>query len=209
MQRPRMILAFAIRLVVLYALLILPWLRLGELFASIYRGAVNATAASFGTAGVVRFVALPGPHEADVVPAPGMDTQITIHNRRTGVTGTTPHSSRMTGYLPNAVAAALILATPLPLRRRLVALAWGLVWVNLFVASRVAITLFYWFSADGGWALYHPGPILRSVLKTGFELWVVAPTCTFLVPALIWLMVVHRERGGLTLQQEEGDAHGA
>ena len=182
---------FVLKLLLLYGLLAAPWPGVRGAYSVAYRAAANLVFGSFG-GGVVRFRASPSGREE-------MDAEIVIRNRRSPVAGTTPHNSRMTGYLPTAEVIALILATPIPWPRRWRALLWGVVLVHGFVALRLVITLLHWFSVEEPWALYDPSPFWGNVLSTLFEFAVLAPTCTFLVPALIWILVTFRRSDWATI----------
>ncbi len=180
------IVRFAVKLLLFYGLLAVPWPGLRDAYSAAYRGTATAVFGSFG-GGVVRFRALTGERGT-------MDSEIFFRNPNSPTAGTTPHNTRMTGYLPTVETIALILATPIPWSRRWKALAWGIVLAHGFIALRLVITLLHWFSADGAWALYDPSPVWRSALSTAFEFGVVAPTCTFLVPVFIWMIVTLRPR---------------
>ena len=175
-----------------YGLLTLvPWPGLREAYAGFYRAAGNLIFGSFGSEGMVRFEPLSsGPRVTD--------TDIIIRKRHPPVDGSphlqgrVNHSSWLIGYLPLAECSALILATPIPWQRRWKALLWGLILVNVFVVVRIWIVLLYWFGIDAPWALYDPSLFWGQVVS-GLRAWLVkGPTCSFVIPALIWMLVCFR-----------------
>jgi len=184
---------FVVSVLALYGVFSVPWPGVAEAYSTLYRAVGNQLFGSFGSGGVVRFQ--PAPKGS------GMDTEIAIRNSRSPVVGTTPHNTRITGYLPTVEVVALILATPIPWSRRWKALVWGLVLVHAFVIWRVWLTLLHWFSVDQPWALYHPSPFWSKVLSGLFDYAVVAPTCSFVIPALIWILV--SQKGGRLLFLDE------
>jgi hypothetical protein len=60
----------------------------------------------------------------------------------------TSRSSRYTGYGPTALALALVLATPIPWRRRAWALPWAALLASVFVATMLAIWIYGWFYGE-------------------------------------------------------------
>lgn len=174
---------FVVRLAVLYGLLILPWPGWRATYAGAYRTAANVIFGSFGPDGIVVFREHPQKTK-------WLDTEIAIRRRSSPAVGTTDHNSRLTGYLPAALMLALAGATPMAFRKRIPLAFWGLLMVHGFIVARLYVDLLYWFSADGGWTMYHPGPWARAVLNQAFEFLVAAPTCSFLVPVLIWLLLL-------------------
>lgn len=190
---------FVFRLVLFYGVLVAPWPGLQQAYSTVYRRACNAIFGSFGSGGVVRF----GPSAKG---RPGTHAEITVRNVRSATVGTTSHSIRFTGYLPAAEVLALILPTPIPWSRRWKALVWGMILVNGFVLLRVWITLLYWFSRDQPWALYHPSPFWSKFIGGLFEFASVSPACSFVVPALIWILVsLRREDLGMILPVRLGE----
>jgi hypothetical protein len=172
-------------LVIVYGVLAVPWPFVRDAYGAVYRGVANAVFGSFGGDGVVRF-------EPATDPDATLDSEIRVRRRSGTVTGTTLHDSRLTGYLPTIQVVALILATPIAWSRRWKALLWGLLAVNLFVGLRLYVTLLRWFTGDAPWSLQDPGPFWTGVILTLFEVGVVSPTLTYVVPLFIWIVVTFR-----------------
>lgn len=176
---------FVIHLLMIYGAFCIPWPGLRQGYAALYRGAANGLFGSFGSAGIVRF------QPARAVQG-RLDSEIVVRKRGCPTFATTQHDSIATGYLPTVETIALVLATPIPWRRRWKALLYGVLLANGFVALRVYVTLLHWFSVEQPWALYTPNPFGKKVLASVFEFIAVAPPCTFLMPVLIWILVTFR-----------------
>ena len=175
---------FVIRLLMIYGVFCIPWPGVRQGYAALYRGAGNGLFGSFGSEGVVRFRPLQAGQGR-------FDSEIQVGKRGSPYLRTTQYDSTSAGYLPMAETIALVLATPIPWRRRWEALLYGVLLANGFVALRVYILLLHWFSSEQPWALYKPGQFWNEVLANvhGFT---VPPACTFLVPVLIWILVTFR-----------------
>ena len=185
MLRPRQILSFAVLALVLYAVLVAPWPGVREGYASAYRGTMNTLFGAFGSTGRVRFEPREGADK-------NVDTRLVIRSIATPLQGKVDHNTYITGYLPTVQVIVLVLATPIVWSRRWRALLVGLGLVHVFIFLRVLLTLVRWFSEDQPWALFHPGPWVRAILMGTFEFVAVAPESSFIVPALIWILVCFR-----------------
>lgn len=181
----RGILSFALKLALLYGLLVIPWPGWREAYATCYRGVANKLFGSFGSDGQVQFRPSPDPHAK-------LDTEIAIRNRQSPVEGKTQHDAHLGGYLPAAVFIALCLATPAPWARKWRALVLGLIIIHAFVAIRIVITLAHFFNFEGPWRVVHLGPWATKVLGMAFEFGVISQVCTFLVPGLVWFLLSFR-----------------
>jgi hypothetical protein len=178
---------FFLRLIILYAVLVAPWPGLREGYAAAYRAACNWAFARFGSEGYVQFRPLPAG-------AGKMDSEIFLGNLRTHASRTAQHNIRLIGYLPTAEVIALVLATPLPWRRRAWALLWALLLVHALVAARVAVALLYGFSGDHPVALWSPGPIWTALLSATYNVTVVWVSFAFVAPVFIWIVATFRRR---------------
>ena len=170
---------FVVRLLIIYGLFCIPWPGVRQGYAALYRGAANGLFGSFGAEGVVRF--LPAQMGQSVV-----DSEFQLRERSCPKFVTIQHDGILTGYLPTAETIALVLATPIPWRRRWKALFYGIVLANGFIALRVYILLLYWFSIERPCALYKPGQFWDKVLIRVFDSFNVG---AFVVPVLIWILV--------------------
>jgi hypothetical protein len=142
------------------------------------------------------FVPRPGTSAATAV----QDTTVRLEIRgaRVGLQAVPPfataRSSRYTGYAPTALAIALVIATPIPWRRRAWALLWAALLASGFSALMLAIWIHEWFygqeciwlaSFSEGYAWR--GRIVGSLV--GITAW---PGPYYIAPVLIWILASFR-----------------
>lgn len=177
---------FVGRVVLLYLVFMVLW----PIWREAYRGTFVATGrtlfASFGGHGVVRFDRFEGPG------AEGFDIRILLWNRQTRAMVIILRNSRYTGYGLASLLAALVLAAPLPWRRRWRALALGMILVHLFVAFSLWLLLLDYFSNGDQLAVIHlPEPLkfLVALAATHLALFTTLP---YVAPFVIWGLVTFR-----------------
>jgi hypothetical protein len=125
------------------------------------------------------------------------DTEIKMTNLRAAKWQKRRVSSRMMGYVPAALVTALALATPIPWRRRAWALILGLLFVHLFVALALGISILHAFCGLEGTseiAVWSLGPIASLALSFAFTVFVAYSAGQFVVPVIIWALVTFRRR---------------
>ncbi len=177
----RVVIQFFLIAVCAYVLLIVRWPGVRETYRDAYLSVGRTLFARFGDGGLVNFKPLAGDPMNDAV----------IEMGRRGVTSgqsVQVHTGRI-AYTPTALVLALIVATPIPWRRKGWGLLWGLILVNLFTVARIWSLLTYSYCRDVPYRLYDPSPFWAKLLTGFHEFFFVAPTCTFLVPAFIWVLV--------------------
>ena len=198
MLRSRQIAGFAFRFALLYALLIAPWPGLSEIYASFYQAAVQIAIISTDPERSV--LVAPAGRSPGSDDRPTLDTHILT--RMPGAPRDSKaggleliRSSRYSGYLPTILTLALILATPLPWRRRAAALCGGLLLVTLFVAIMPGFQTYYFFDRRENHLVFEYVPWLypawKMLVHTLAQLsrWA---TPYYLVPILIWIFVAFR-----------------
>ena len=166
-------------LLLFYALLAAPWPRVAPTYATLFRFAGNSASGALGSGATIHF-GVPANHTG------GADVLISLKTPWHSQPLATELSSRLTGFLPTAQVAALVLATPIPWYRRLRALFWAVLLVNCFLAARVACVVYVLYSMAAPPALL-PGPILADLVSI-----VASPTPAFLVPPIAWLVITFR-----------------
>ena len=186
MTGPRAIIGFAVRFGLCYGLLAAPWPGLQNAYSAGFRILGGAVFRGFGPGGHVEFLPAAIAYEG------GADTEIVTGADGVPVVGVNPVGSRLMFYLPLAETAALILAANVSWRRRGIALGSGLLLALGFVVLRLWVVLMVWFSDERPWAIYQIQPWARALLSHADEVLNTAPTATFLVPVLIWIVVVFR-----------------
>jgi hypothetical protein len=111
------------------------------------------------------------------------------------------------GYRPTAFMLALILATPIPWRRKVVALVLGLVAVSAFVMLRTWIQLVDVLSEGNALAAYELGQTTKGAVKALVGVFVRSPAVAYIVPVILWMVVaIRREdwaRFGMRLEAPE------
>ncbi len=133
-----------------------------------------------------------------------LDIQIRLTSpKRPGSQGVMRNDSRYVGYLPTISLIALILATPIPWKRRRKALLAGLLLVSVFVSLRMALPVVREFSKESALQIYELGGFGTWVLGVAQRSLLRAPASWFVVPILIWIVVAFRRQDWELL--EEGD----
>lgn len=224
MLQPKSILKFAAATLLLSALLLYPWKSVERRYAHAFQ-AVNSRLFAqfwFWSAGRAVFIdlrakdvvqrmddATPGDlrtvRQLQVLPPTDvLDTLVLIMNReKPGPFGQFRIGSRQLGYWPAAWLLVLILAKPLPRKRKAWAVVWGMVLVHAFIAFRLSIKLL-----EGGlavptkkYAIFQPGEFMLDVLKRMNQMFVEDPTISFVVPTLIWFAVAFTRQDWSLLRQ--------
>jgi hypothetical protein len=180
---------FAIRALLVYGALVLPGMLLRDAYSSGYRGAANV---ALYAAGLNDRAALRPLEEPDGT----VDSQIVLFDRASGAFVRRSVTPWRQGFLPTAAVAALVLATKLPWRRRLKALAIGLIAINIFVALRLTMSLLSGMNGTAPWCIINLSPTAGSVLNTTEMVFVHTTTFAYVVAALVWLGVAWPIGGG-------------
>ncbi len=189
MRRHRALAFFLLRFALLYGLLIAPWPGWNALYGRWFR-AVNATVYASNDHRIVIF----GAAEPALRP---LDTMVTLANRdRMDRRGHMPArklglDSRGIGWVPTALLLALTLASPVGWRRRLWALIWGLLIMHGFILFSVGC---YIWDQSNDLGLVALTPFWKSVSNGLVETLIIQLGASFVVPALVWLLVAIRIR---------------
>lgn len=188
----RLVGGFFLRLLFWYVLLTLlsrysPLVK--ESYAAAFRACARTVFATFHVDGRTEWL--------PTTEAGEFDTEVRLRNARVpDIEGGTHCDSRRMAYAPLSFIAALVLATPLPWRRRLIALFWGLLAVHLFIVLRLELILLYAFCEDSPARLYAPSPFWSNVLYHAFEALAGSFPSSFIVPTMLWALITFR-RGDL------------
>ncbi|TDJ13682.1 MAG: hypothetical protein E2O66_04530 [Deltaproteobacteria bacterium] len=188
---------FALRFVFFYGVLMAPWPGLTETYGGFYRAIVQIAVVSSDPqrSVVVRRYRPNRPLTATV-----MDTEI-LHRipgtpgiSRVGATQSI-RSSRSTGYMPTALALALMLASPMSWKRRVSGLGVAALMMTMFVAAMPAFQIYEAFEPERTHFLISQLPWLagpwRAIVHgfAQFSLWM-GPY--YLVPTLVWLLLAFK-----------------
>lgn len=193
MDARRLVAGFCIRLVVLYALFAAPWPGLANRYATAFASCFDyitydskSSYGIFGSDAMARVYPIPGqdlPH----------DIQLVIGNRSSRALNDRPRTSaRHLGFVPSIVLVSLVLATPVPWRRRASALMWGELWIHLFVVVRFGLVLTYAFQGTQPYSAFRLGSLGARALSVVYDVVAVEPVTSYVVPVFIWVVTVFR-----------------
>ena len=177
---PQMMLALLI-----YCLLIVAWPGMIDGYRWCFRAGGNLVFSSFGSSAVYF-----EPFSSNEY---GKDTTLTLVKQRPfRARGATEISVSYIGYRPTAFMLALVLATPVPWRRKLYILFWCLVWLNIFVVLRVLLSLYASFGGTDPRSLLMLGANTKFAVHVLHHIFVMAPAAHYMVPGFIWILVAFR-----------------
>ena len=165
--------------------LLMPWSGRMAVYSDVFQAVGNVICKPFGRQYSLRFIP---PPPGKMVQA----CQAEFTNRTRNASGTLPLDTQREGYAPTAVVVALVLATPIPWRRRWRALLGGVLAVQGFVALRVTLLLLAWISGDNPIAALTLSPCWTQVLNQALAVLVKAPPSVYVVPLFIWILVTLR-----------------
>jgi hypothetical protein len=179
--------AFFLKVAVIYGLLVTPLFRAHEAYGWTFRAGCNMFFRNMGDGGRVYFSKNPAENM-------DQDTLVSIKNvRKQGAPGGTFEINSYTfGYLATAFLVALVLATPVPWPRRLLALAVGLGLVSAFVTFRVYLQLVDGFSPPSPIAAYSFGPFWKKCIIVLIKVLSMSPVTMYIAPVFIWILVTFR-----------------
>jgi hypothetical protein len=187
-MRLRPIAGFLLAFSVLYGLLILPWPRWNSIYGDGFRAVGRACFPDDGGRRMIRFDAAQTDH-------PSIDTSITIADRgRTNPGGRSPArvlwlDARSVGWIPTALFVALTAASPVPWKRRCLALVPGLLLVQGFILLSVGC---YIWDESAALGIATIGPFWKLIADGLEETLVTQLGASFVAPALIWVLVTFR-----------------
>ncbi len=187
---PKGTIGFLCLFLLAFGLLMAPWPQLGRAYTRFYSAGAAFLFGSFGPTGTVTFEPLSDSEH---------DMNVTLYHRAymdpdgDVIAIRTRHSSRHGGYMYAAFLTALILATPIPARRKGWALFWGMILIHGLVASQLALRLLHAFN-NGPFSMFALNPFFRRVLSIAHQAFAVNVTFGFVVCVFIWFLVCFRRR---------------
>jgi len=176
---------FALRVFTLYVFLLLPWPGLSAAYNAWFR--VLGRVAAVGGPWIARVESVPAAENSP------LSTRFIVGNPGlTDPQGNTPANvldldAWGVGWVPTAFVIALIAAAKRPGGRRLVALAWGLLMMNLYLV--LCLRLFLW---NGTADLFDAGEFARSVSGALNYTLITQMGAGFVAAVVIWLLVTFR-----------------
>jgi hypothetical protein len=170
---------FLITFAVAATLLLVPWPRWGRVFSAAFSGYGNFVVAFFDIGGAdgPRFVA---PSTADRRRADVGEWSVLLAPSARDTEEAEPLDTRILGYTPFAVFAALVLATPVPRRRKAKLAAGGAALLLARLATAIALPVGRSLGAAGpSWAF---GPVVEIV----WFAFILPPAMSYVAAALAW-----------------------
>lgn len=170
-----------------YVGLAMAWPAVGTGYRAFYRGLCNTVFYSVGGRASVTF--RPMDPAGDV-----MDTEMVLVNKALPAAfGTRPVSARYDGYIPASLAFALILATPVSWRRRLIGLVGSMLAIHGFVLFRRWVSIVNTLSqGDAINAFYPPGWLKAAMSFLVEHVFASVVACSFVLPVFVWMIVMLR-----------------
>jgi len=195
MPRPEFkpVLRFLCWFVPLYALLLIPWPHSRDLYGTYLRSVSRHVLASNNSRRILRFEEVPESRRNRT-----LDTRITVANREqldasgSGRAVMLDFDSHGVGWVPTALLIALVLATPVPWRRRAAALLWGLLAIHALVLFSIEIYIWNQSDTASGLALIELSPWEKMIVGGLEETLVTQLGASFVAPLLIWILVTFR-----------------
>ncbi len=196
-MRSRPILGFAVRVLLVYGVLMGLW----PVVCGGYRELFRTWGESFfGALGSIRFEGLPQAEGMD-------DTKIFVKSRESSKWTWMKVSTRHVGYTSTAVVVGLILASPIPWSRRARALIWGLLLVHGFIALRLGVLIVYVMSLGGRDSLALPPTLWNLSVDRGVVSISTGQAFSYIGPVVIWLLVaLRREDLDMIMSAGQGEA---
>ena len=120
------------------------------------------------------------------------DSELRFENLKTGSRGTLPFGSHAWGYATTIMVLSLILATPVPWRRRLPAVLTGLVMVHAWIGFEIWLAVINTFSQPSELAVYRLNAPIRTSLAFITEMVTKSTVTRYSVATVIWALAAFR-----------------
>ena len=180
---------FLLKAVVIYGLLAFPFSFYDQLYGDFYRKLAGTFFNTFRETGLVKFREGTKPEL----------THINIGNRALprgpgGAIKTLPIdiNTRYLGYLPTILLISLVLASPVPWKRKLMALALGLALVTLLVLFKQYISLLWRCDQNPWLQLTDYGEKGKTLLNSAYRFIATTSSSVLYFVVAIWLLVTFR-----------------
>ena len=164
------------------------WLLVGKAYSKFYCSCGEHLFGSFGSRGIVEFCESKKEK---------YDIAIRLYNTdRTDKNGVmrgveTSQNNRQDVYMYMIFLIALIVATPISIRRKLWALLWGVILIHCFIFLRLAAYIFEQFSEES-LGLFNISPSWKSAFYTLYQQFIANVNFGFVVAVFIWILVSFR-----------------
>jgi hypothetical protein len=192
MPLPSSIIGLFCRFAVIYILLIIPWPGWNDLYGQYFRALGELAFTRESGDRVVKFVAHDLQHGFST-----LNSQMIVGNRALanssgkGVGEVVDLDTRSIGWVPTALIIALVLATPVPWKRRAWSLLWGFLLVQVLILFTLQVRIWV-LSPRLSLATF--SPFWTRVLDDLDYTLLVQLGASFSVPVLIWILVTFRRK---------------
>jgi len=177
---------FVLKLSVVYGLFLIPWPGVMTAYRAAFCAGGNTFFRTLGGSGRVYF----GPREEPITA--GKDVIARLENVGNRAAGVMEMNSRLIGYLPTGFAISLIVATPVPWKRRAVAVLWGSAAASVFVGVTVWLRLVNAFSDSNPLTVFAFGPFWKGTVVVLLKVLAMSPVTAYIAPVVIWALVCLR-----------------
>lgn len=191
MKPAKAITRFFVLLALSYTLLMLLRPVLRPTYARLFRAGNEFLLGSFGRDGVVHFIATEKASDDH-------DCRLILGNRRVRRTAWTEFSSDL-GYVPSGFLTALLIATPLPFRRKAWAWLWGMLLLHAVFAVTLALHITLVFSSNPRVALFSLPEFWQQPLIEAERLVLFMPFFRKVVATFVWVLVTFRSEDIATI----------
>ena len=190
MKRINPLSQFVLVFLVVFVVLIAPWNGLNEKIKDVVIDQIEWVAGVFDPQAVIQVS--DGNEQHDI--------QINVANRRLVQAGGALRSavirihSRGVAYLPMVLVFALILSSPVSLKRRLLAIPIGLILIQMVILLKFYIILLFKFNQHEWIKLHLLNPFWKKILNFTFTYFAEPIEPSFFLALAIWLVVVFRKK---------------
>lgn len=207
MPRPeaKLVVRFLCWLVAIYALLIIPWPGSRDLYGAYLRSVARLVLVEENGHRILRFDQISAARRNRT-----LDTRITIANREqldangSGRAVMLDFDSRGIGWSPTALLIALVVSsTAIPWKRRLRALAWGLLAIHGLILFSIEVYILNQSDTTSGLELFELSSFWKMIVSGLEETLVTHLGASFVVPLLVWIVVTFRSEDLQTFSVNE------
>ena len=197
----RKVVSFLCVCALVYALLMGLWLIWGAVYLKLYSASANLLFGSVGSRAVVYFS--PSPDTGDEVKITFYDRQRVDRRGRPIPLMRIAHDVHYGVYIYVAFMIALIVATPVPRRRRAWALLWGLLAIHAFMAIRLALLIVQLLSSKQI-GLLELTRFWQYLLVLGAQVFVINILPSFVVVIVLWVLLSFRRKDWPGIMMPQG-----
>lgn len=190
------ILRFLLLFILCYTGILLLALPFKDNYANLYRAMGKARFEQFGNKGIVQFFPYEDPDSkyklntkivlfnVDQVVAARRSGQATVRGAEIFV------SSWYSGLLPTILLLSLILASPVPWKRKILAVLIGIALTYLFILFKLRLVIAHEYLSA---TFLEITPTFSKWLPTAYDIFVVNIETTIIFPVFIWILVTFRK----------------